>query len=319
MSDDLLYLFTGTQEIFIQNRINRIISSYDKYNVGITKLDLEDSNLSRLLELACTIPFLEDIKIIIVRNPSILESKEIKDPALDNFINYLKKPVETTVLIIDAVNVKINTTNPLYVALSKYAMIIDYSQTEEVEIKGWIKRTCSSRNIEIDDNAVDLFLEYINENQVRMINELDKLMDYVYDGGHITIDTIKLLVSKDLSKEIYKLISAIIARDQDQINEIYSLLASQTKDISNIINLVASKMKELLTTSKLLKKGYSQSDIAKFYSITNGRAYYMVKESSNFDVSALEKVMIEISNLDYLIKTNQIDRNIGFELFLFKL
>lgn len=317
MSDDLLYLFTGNAEVFIQNRINRIISSYDKFNVGVIKIDFETEGLTRVLEEASTPPFLEELKIIVVRNPSVLADKDYDDPYFKSFINYLKKPAETTVLIFDAANIKINTNNPLYDAFRKYTMIIDYN-SEQVEIVGWIKRTCQGHNIQIDDDAVNLFLDYINENQIRMINELDKLMDYCGNGGHITVDTIKLLVSKDLSKEIFKLITAIVAHDKDQINEIYSLLSSQTKDISNIIALVSSKMKELLTTAKLLKKGYSQSDIAKFYSITNGHAYYLVKDSSNFKVEDLEKFMIEIANLDYQIKTNSIDKNVGFELLLLK-
>ena len=67
MVDENLYLFTGTAEIFIQNRISRIISSYDKQQVSIIKYDMEQTSFSRVLEDACTLPFLEDLKIIILR------------------------------------------------------------------------------------------------------------------------------------------------------------------------------------------------------------------------------------------------------------
>ena len=50
MVDENLYLFTGTAEIFIQNRISRIISSYDKQQISIIKYDMEQTSFSRVLE-----------------------------------------------------------------------------------------------------------------------------------------------------------------------------------------------------------------------------------------------------------------------------
>ena len=149
MVDENLYLFTGTAEIFIQNRISRIISSYDKQQVTIIKYDMEQTSFSRVLEDACTIPFLEDLKIIILRNPTFLTTKgELANDA-KNFIKYLKKPVDTSIIIINATNITPNPSNEIYKALKNYAMIIDYSDSEEIEIKGWITRTAAYRNIEI--------------------------------------------------------------------------------------------------------------------------------------------------------------------------
>ena len=117
MVDENLYLFTGTAEIFIQNRISRIISSYDKQQVSIIKYDMEQTSFSRVLEDACTLPFLEDLKIIILRNPTFLTTKgEIANDA-KNFIKYLKKPVETSIIIINATNITPNPSNEVYKAL----------------------------------------------------------------------------------------------------------------------------------------------------------------------------------------------------------
>ena len=210
MVDENLYLFTGTAEIFIQNRISRIIASYDKQQVSIIKYDMEQTSFSRVLEDACTLPFLEDLKIIILRNPTFLTTKgDIANDA-KNFIKYIKKPVDTSIIIINATNITPNPNNEVYKALKNYAMIIDYSDSEEIEIKGWITRTAAARGIEIKDSAINLFLEYINSDQVRMVNELDKIMNYVGDGGIINEEVVKLLVTRDLSKEIFNLIKKAI-------------------------------------------------------------------------------------------------------------
>ena len=319
MTVENLYLFTGTAEIFIQNRISRIISSYDKQQVSIIKYDMEQTSFSRVLEDACTLPFLEDLKIIILRNPTFLTTKGDLANDAKNFIKYLKNPVETSIIIINATNITPNPANEVYKALKNYAMIIDYSDSEEIEIKGWISRTCAARNIEIKDSAINLFLEYINSDQVRMVNELDKIMNYVNDGGIIDEQVVKLLVTKDLSKEIFNLIKAIISKDLIKTNKIYQTLAIQTKDIGGVIAMISNSFKDLLTTAKLLKAGYSQHDISRFYNVSSSRAYYIVKDAKNFRIEDLENYIIKMADLDYKIKSGKIDKNIGIELILLQL
>ena len=319
MVDENLYLFTGTAEIFIQNRISRIISSYDKQQVSIIKYDMEQTSFSRVLEDACTLPFLEDLKIIILRNPTFLTTKGDLANDAKNFIKYLKNPVETSIIIINATNITPNPANEVYKALKNYSMIIDYSDSEEIEIKGWISRTCAARNIEIKDSAINLFLEYINSDQVRMVNELDKIMNYVNDGGIIDEQVVKLLVTKDLSKEIFNLIKAIISKDLIKTNKIYQTLAIQTKDIGGVIAMISNSFKDLLTTAKLLKAGYSQHDISRFYNVSSSRAYYIVKDAKNFRIEDLENYIIKMADLDYKIKSGKIDKNIGIELILLQL
>lgn len=319
MTDENLYLFTGTAEIFIQNRITRIISSFDKQQITVIKYDMEQTSFTKVLEDAYTVPFLEDIKIIILRNPTFLATKNELTADAKAFIKYLKKPVDTSIIIINASNIIPNPNNEIFKALKNYAMIIDYSDSEEIEIKGWITRTCANRNIEIRDNAINLFLEYINSDQVRMVNELEKIMDYVGDNGIIDESVVQQLVTKDLSKEIFNLIKAIIAKDLALTNQIYQTLSLQTKDVLGIIAMISNSLKELLTTAKLLKAGYSQHDISRFYNVSSSRAYYIVKDAKNFQINDLESYVIKMADLDYKIKSGKIDKNIGIELLLLQI
>lgn len=318
--EDLIYLFTGTSEIFIKNRMNRIIQSFNKLDTTTIKYDMEVTSLSHVLEDAITVPFLEDLKIIILKNPKFL-TKTLTASKEDTkaFIKYLKNPVDTTVLMIDATNIVISQTNEIYKMLRNVAKIIDYPEPEEIELKGWIVRSFDSNNIDIKDDALNLLLEYIGDDQPRLATEIEKLTSYIGKGGTIRQSDIRLLVSKDVSNEVYHLIKAIIQKDLDQTYAIYSNLITHTKDALTIIVLISNKFKELISTYKLLKYGYSQSDIAKFYNVTTGKAYYLVQEAKAFKLSDLEYYIEKLAELDYQIKSGKIDKNIGLELLLLKL
>lgn len=318
--DDLIYLFTGTSEIFIKNRINRIIQSFSKLETSVIKYDMEVTSLTTVLEDAITIPLLEDLKIIILKNPVFLtKGNELSKDDVKSFIKYLKNPSDTTILMIDATNYAIHQANEIYKMLKNVAKIIDYPDPEEIELKGWIVRSFDANNIDIKDEALNLLLEYIGDDQPRLAGEIEKLTSYIGKNGTIKSSDIRLLVPRNVNNEIYELIKAIIEQDLTKIHSIYDNLITHTKDSMTIISLISNKFKELLSTYRLLKYGYSQSDIAKFYSVSTGKAYYLVQEAKSFKIQDLEYYVDKLAELDFQIKSGKIDKTIGLELFLLKL
>lgn len=318
--EDLIYLFTGTSEIFIKNRMNRIIQSFNKYEYTIIKYDMETTSLSTVLSDAITVPFLEELKIIILKNPKFLtKSATSTKDEIKAMLKYLKSPCDSTLLIIDATNTVINQSNEIYKMLKNVARIIDYPDPEEIELKGWIVRSFDANGIDIKDDALTLLLEYIGDDQARLSQEIDKLSSYVGKGGTIRKEDIKLLVPKNINNEIYLLIKAIINHDLALTNQIYDNLITHTKDSLTIFSLISNKFKELLSTYRLLKYGYSQSDIAKFYNVSTGKAYYIVQEARAFELSDLEFYIDKLAELDYQIKSGKLDKTIGLELLLLKL
>lgn len=318
--EDLIYLFTGTSEIFIKNRMNRIIQSFNKYEYTIIKYDMETTSLSTVLSDAITVPFLEELKIIILKNPKFLtKSATSTKDEIKAMLKYLKNPCDSTLLIIDATNTVINQSNEIYKMLKNVARIIDYPDPEEIELKGWIVRSFDANGIDIKDDALTLLLEYIGDDQARLSQEIDKLSSYVGKGGTIRKEDIKLLVPKNINNEIYLLIKAIINHDLALTNQIYDNLITHTKDSLTIFSLISNKFKELSSTYRLLKYGYSQSDIAKFYNVSTGKAYYIVQEARAFKLSDLEFYIDKLAELDYQIKSGKLDKTIGLELLLLKL
>lgn len=318
--EDLIYLFTGTSEIFIKNRMNRIIQTFNKYEYTIIKYDMETTSLSTVLFDAITVPFLEELKIIILKNPKFLtKSATSTKDEIKAMLKYLKSPCDSTLLIIDATNTVINQSNEIYKMLKNVARIIDYPDPKEIELKGWIVRSFDANGIDIKDDALTLLLEYIGDDQARLSQEIDKLSSYVGKGGTIRKEDIKLLVPKNINNEIYLLIKAIINHDLALTNQIYDNLITHTKDSLTIFSLISNKFKELLSTYRLLKYGYSQSDIAKFYNVSTGKAYYIVQEARAFKLSDLEFYIDKLAELDYQIKSGKLDKTIGLELLLLKL
>lgn len=318
--DDLLYLFTGTSEVFIKNRISRILQSYNKMTYSVIRYDCETTSIGKIINECITIPLFDDLKVIILKNPTFLQkTKENMTSDLKDFIKYLKDPFESTVLMIDAHGIKINPTNEVYKALKNLALIINYDDSQEIELKGWVIRSFATLSVEIKEDAINLFMEYLNNDQIRMEQEINKLVDFVGKGGCVTTNEIKMLVDKDLSNEIFNLIKAIVEHNHKQVAKIYRELSKNTKDLSYILGMINSSFIDMVSIAKLLLVGHSQNDISKLYNVSPGRAYYMVKNAKSFKLQDLENYVIKLAEVDYKIKSGQLDKSLGIDLLIMEL
>ncbi|MBQ8293397.1 MAG: DNA polymerase III subunit delta [Bacilli bacterium] len=317
MAIEEIYLFTGTEEVRNRTKMDRILSSMDEAKTSVTRYDADFISIGEIIEDALTIPFLSEKKVIIVKNPRFL-TKETSPMKHDTttFVKYLKNPSDTTVLMIDAVGMVLDNDNEAVKACKKYAYIVDTQELETVEYKAWVKRLFVLGGIDIRDDALNLLIEYVKKDSVRMEQEVNKLISYVGSNSKVTESDVKELVIPNIDDAVFLLIRAIVAKDKKAVLKIYNSLANNTQDIMGVIAMVSSTFVDLYKTAKLLKEGYKQGEIASLFKISNGRAYYLVNDAKNFSIDALEEYILKLSNLDYQIKSGQIDKNLGIELLL---
>ena len=318
MELDTLYLFTGSEEPVIRTRINRLIDELSKIPSTVIKYDIDLTSLKKIIADAVTIPFLEEQKIFVLKNPKFLTTATVTNE-IKGFNSYLLNPNPTSIIIIDATNTNINPESLIYKTLLKKASVIDIKRLEDIELGGIIIRKLSLNGVSIRDDALKLLLEHLNHNLIRTENEIEKLSLYAGPGGVITTDDIMLLVNKDLDDDIFNLAKAIVTKDRSKIIRIYNELSLNTNDTLGILGMISKAFIELLITSKLLLAGYNNQDIATLCNISKGRAYYLIKDAKNFKIEELNRYIENLAELDYKIKTGQISKNVGFELLLLKI
>ena len=79
--------------------------------------------------------------------------------------------------------------------------------------------------------------------------------------------------------------------------------------------MLLNKFQEIYNVNILIKSGFNQAQLAETLNISSGRAYYMIKNAKSYSMSAIKKHLDLLNELDYKIKTGQIDQNLGLELY----
>ena len=315
-----VYLYKGSEEYLINTKIDLLIKESKANEFNISTYDCSEVNLGLAIQDAATMPFLCDSKVVIIKNHIFLSNeKQVIAHDVNSLIKYLDCQLEQTTLIINACGIKISEKNDIYQKLAKKATVNETKEIDEIEFKGWLKRQCDINHVVIDDEAIKAFYLAVGKNLINAKNELDKIVLYVGRGGAVTKEVVNKLSSRGLQSNIYGLTSAIFSKDKQKIYTIYEDLVSSGVDTNVLIGLTTKSMKDNLIVNLLLSEGATQADIARRLNVSNSRAYYLVKDARALDVENIKKYIVELSKLDYNIKSGQVDSKKGFEFFLFSL
>lgn len=312
-----IYLIVGQSSVKNNEKLNEMLGTInEEYDLQIH--DLEDESLALLLEDLNMIPFLTATKVVVVKNPIFLYKPSSYDSKLiDAFTKYINNPIPSTTLIIMIESLS-EIDSKLKKLLEENSSIINVSLPKETEIKPYITAYLTKKGYKYDETAVDELIFRIKGNFERADVELEKLMTYKYEDKIIKFTDVRLLVSKDLDDNIFDLVSAVIDGNKRKSMEIYDDLMVLNEDESRIISLLINKFNEMYQTKVLVEKGYSKNDIANLFNYKPGRVYYMMKSASLVSMDKIKRNINDLIDIDYKIKSGQIDKTIALESYLLK-
>lgn len=297
-----LYLFYGNNKTIINNKINNIVDKYNIVENNIIKYDLED-NLDNIIEEASMISLFGDIKLIII-NTTFKEEIDI-----DKFEDYLKN-YNTNSYLVFVSNDKVDTRRKLYKLITKYGTVEDVSNDNNY-IRSYIKEYIKDYKIDIN-----YFLSKVNDDLDNIKNELDKLMLYKLEDKNITNNDIDDLVISNIEDDIFALTDSVINRNIDRSLELYNKFMEKNYEPIYIIGLLGNQFTLLYQVKKLYNIGKNNNDIATILSVHPYRVKLAIQNSYYYTESDLIKYIYKLANLDKDIKTGNIDKTLGLELFL---
>ena len=133
---------------------------------------------------------------------------------------------------------------------------------------------------------------------------------------NISYQTVKLLVSRNLDDNIFNLLNAFIANDKKSLFQIYEDFMTLNEDEMRIISAISNKLEEILYTKVLVKQRKSKDEIAAYFKVKPGRAYYMIDAAKKISDNTIKSLIERITNLDFDIKSGKIDKKLGLQLFI---
>lgn len=318
------YLVLGTEK-FLQDQVRTEILKKIKIDgeddLNFLSFDMENSSIDEVIAEAETLPFFGDQRLVFVENPYFLTGEKGTngiDQNTDLLVNYLKEPLETTVLVIFSPYEKLDERKKVTKQLKKTAITIDVKQLDEKAVRQYLLNTLENSEIKMDRQAIDLFLRLTDLDLSKMMRELQKILLYGQEQEVITVKEIEQLVPKTLEHNLFDMTQYILSGRTEQALRLFQDLVTQGEETIKINAILLSQIRLFLQTKFLVKIGYQQANIAETLKIHPYRVKLAMQEVRKFDEQTLRRLFDELVEMDYEIKSGKIEKELSFQLFVLR-
>lgn len=304
------YIIESNDYVVINSRINEILKKHKLTNDMIIKYDLLETPISAAIEDLDTYNFLCSNKVVVCDNAYFLTSSKPRGAVIHNeeeLERYLKNPSSDNILIL--ICDKIDTRKKLVKLVDKNFIIGGV-----VVIDDLIKERLN--DYKMDFKTIKYLISYCDNDNERILNELEKLKCYKLKEKEITITDIDEVVIKLSGDNIFDLIDAIVARNKAKAYTITSELIAKGEDINRIIIMTSDQFRLMYQVKCFLKEGLKQDDIAKKLGIHPYRVKLAIEKGYNYSSKVLLTNLDYFYNLDYMIKSGNNNPKLVFDLFL---
>ena len=318
--DKQIYLIHGGDSFIVRSKMKSVIAKYDIDDFNLNSYDAEETNISNAINDASTIPFMSEIKAVIIKNAYFLSNQKKPKKEINHnlgaFTRYLESPVSDTLFIVQAPYEKLDERKAITKFLKSHSTVEECKTLKDQDLRSWVKRQLGKNDITIDTDALNELLKRVENNTEVLVNETQKLILYSEGRHKVDIDTIKKVITKNVEDNVYEITNMLLENNRGKALEIYYDLVMHSEDPLRILGILVNKYREILHTKLLLKEGRDKTQIAKYFNATSGRAYYIMKNARGVSMDLVQKHLETLEDMDYKIKTGQIDKKVGLELFI---
>lgn len=258
-----------------------------------------------------------DRKMIVVTEPYFLTTtKEREVEKLQNY-EVLKKYIEAPspysdlVFVLEGTN--ISAKSEIYKLLKKHAKVQEVEPLSMEQLAAMANQYFFKHNVKISKDALDELLFRCNGDLSKFTMEANKLCLY---SNNIVIDDVIALVSLKPEQNAFLIAENLIKGNVEKALKIYYDLKIFKEEPVRLIALMASQFRIITRVGVLAKHGETKDSIAHEMAI---HPYRVQLALQNLTFMPLEKAMLvldKLYELDYKIKSGQVDPYYGFELFI---
>lgn len=304
-----VYLLYGSEDYLKKLYKNKlkdgILGNSDEMNYSY--YEGKGIDVSKVIEMAETLPFFHDYRLIIVENSGLFKAQS-------DLADYVKNMPSTTHIVF--VEQEVDKRNRLFKAVKDVGTVSLMDGMEENTLKLWVTSILNKDQKKITGNTLTYFLNKTGTDMELLSNEIEKLVCYVIDRDVITVEDIDAVCGTQVTSKIFQMIDAIASKKQNVALQLYyDLLTLKEKPLS-ILFLISRHFNILLQIKELNESGYGNSIMAKKVGIPPFAVGKYVGQSKNFKKSLLVEALQSCIDMEERIKTGRLVDQMGVELLI---
>lgn len=310
-----LYLFTGPEQFLIryyEKKIADMLLDKESRTFNYTVLEGKQS-MNDLSDAVSVFPVFSDRRIVVIKESTLFKG-EAKEKAWSSFFESL--PDYICLIFIQP---EVDKRSALYKSLKKHGIVVECNRQREEALAKWVIKVFSSFNKKITESDAGFFVDLVDPDMTFMLLEIEKVVQYAGEKGHISRDDILKVVSKSVKSRIFDLTDAVSQKQMSKAIRIVDELLQMKEPIQFIMAMVSRQMGILLKMKKLEGKRLSSAETAKAVGIPPFLVSKVQRQAASFTMDKLKTLIRKCMETDLAVKTGRMEARTALEVFIFEM
>lgn len=317
-----IYVLLGTEYYFIEQFKRSFLQRLGDDRESVNEYDLKEQAIQDVVIDLETLPFFSERNITFVEYPFFLRATKEQASVthdVDVFEKYIENPAPYSTLVVIAPYERLDRRKKITKLLLDQATVIDCQPIRGHELRKWLNEILQSHGISMTEEAKLRFEAEFGPNLYLLQKEVEKMAQYIGPAGEITESDLLDIMSSSVEQTAIELTDAVLSRNLKQAITIYRRLDEMNESPIGMIALLSYQFRMILQVKLYIEKGDSlqriQSQI-KAHPFVVKKAY---ERARRYDIGTLQYLIHQLSETDHDIKRGFMEREIAFELLLYRL
>ena len=268
----------------------------------------KDINVGEIIDLAETLPFFAQRRVIFIENSGLFKSGGEK------MAEYLANPNETTFFVFT--EGEVDKRSKLYKTVQSKGCAVEFAVQEESTLKRWVAGMLKKEGKRVTENTVNLFLLKTGTDMDNIYMELEKLICYCMDKDVVEEADVEAVCTNRISNHIFDMINAIADKQVKKALKLYYDLLALKEPPMRILFLIARQCNMLLQVKEMKAKGYDNKTMGSKLGLPPFVVGKYVTQASRFRTADLRNAVQKCVEAEEAVKTGKLHDVMSVEILI---
>lgn len=307
-----IYLLYGEERYLIRQYRDRLIEALlnGGSEMNLNRYEGKGVMVPEIIEMAETLPFFSDRRVIILENTELFKSGG------DKLSEYLKNPAQSSSFIL--VEREVDKRSGLYKTVKKAGYAAEFGRQKEETLKKWVCGILKKEKKQISSETLQLFLDGTGDDMENIRRELEKLLCYCMDKDVIASEDVREICVPQIQDNIFKMIGAVADGNGERALQYYYDLLALRVPAMKILILITRQFNLMLQVKELAAKGYPQALIEEKVGLRRNIGGIYIRQASRFKTDILRQALEDCAETEHAFKSGRIADRLSLELLIVK-
>ncbi len=308
------YLFEGVEELLKQQAVDRIVSLLDPGFSDLNLKRLKEPDVTAVLDAAHAVPVFDTLCVTIF--------SEFDDAALfdalekRNALGTLFRPADAVILFVRRGKGKETPFTKLFTEKDR---CVSFDTLTEDRAQNMVSMLCARRGVRLDRPEAAMLIDMVGTDAYRLENEVSKLCDYVGNGGAVTNDVLKFIVTPSVEYEVFPMLNALLSGNKKvAVRMLTEAIRDGQENPLKVASFLEGRLRQMLIAKELLEDKRPRPEIIKSLGGSPKAAEMTLKNAQRFPLERLKTAVAAFAEINARMKQGILNEGDALILAIYK-